>query len=59
MTLLAALILLALVALVAYLIVCEFSRAFSQAQRFANGECDCSRHRVCAVCLASLRKEGS
>lgn len=59
MTLLAALILLALVVLVAYLIVRDFSRAFAQAQRIANGECDCSRHRVCASCLAELRGEGA
>lgn len=59
MTYLVALIALALVTLVADLIVRDFSRAFSQAQRVANGECDCSRHRVCRVCLESLRKEAA
>lgn len=55
-----ALILLALATLIGYLIVRDFTRAFSQAQRVADGACDCSRHRVCASCLeraAGLRRE--
>lgn len=49
----------ALAARIGYLIFRDFSRALCEAQRFAAGECSCSRHRLCAVCLESLRKEAA
>lgn len=35
----------------------EWRRVREESERAQRGECTCTRHRLCAVCLAELRGE--